>query len=234
MPKRFLGRDAALFAELLTRGDETIVSYAEADQGGPQVKAPELVGLEQAALLPTLPAASRLELPTLTSYSAATSPLPLGNISLQKLKRYDDCAFRYWAEARIETGDTHFLGGSSFYSRLREYSRLNVARLELLKSDYPEAAPWLNRHADHLMALNYGVTLPEEGDGPRAYIDAAGRKGSEVTLYRFTAPGRSFDNGEAGKYIDGRWNELWAAGHMLMRLRRAREPRSHPRLAAVG
>ncbi len=214
LPKRFLGRDVALFAELLTRGDETVITYAEAGQGGPNVTATEIVGLERADTLPDLPAASRLELPTLASYTARVSTLPLGTVSLQNLKRYEDCAFRYWAEARIETGETP-LWWRELLIRLRENSRLNVARLELLKSDYPEAAPWLNTHAGRLMALNFGVTLPETGDGPRAYLDAAGRSGSEVTLYRFTGPGRSFDTGEAGKYIDGRWNELWAAGHML-------------------
>ena len=186
LPKRFLGRDAALFAELLTRGDEVIVTYAEADQSGPNVKATDLAGLNRADTLPALPAASRLELPTLKSYSAETSTLALGNISLQKLKRYDDCAFRYWAEARIETGDPH-PWWRELLARLREYSRLNAARLELLKSDYPEAAPWLNTHAEHLMTLNFGVTLPENGDGPRAYIDAAGRKGQRghaVPLHR--------------------------------------------------
>ena len=214
LPKRFLGRDAALYRELLTRGDETIVTYAEADQGGPNVTATEIVGLARADTLPDLPAASRLELPTATSYNAEVSTLALGHISLQNLKRYDDCAFRYWAEARIETGDT-VPWWRELLQRLRGYSRLNTARLELLKNDYPEAAPWLNTHAARLMELNYGVTLPEKGGGPSAYIDAAGRSGGEVTLYRFTAPGRSFGPSEAGKYIDGRWNELWAAGHML-------------------
>ena len=214
LPKRFLGRDSALHAELLTRGNEVVVTYSEATQGGPLVAEPALIGESIPPRLPDLPAASRLELPTANSYQAGHATLSLGSITLQRLKRYSDCAFRYWAEERLET-ETEKPWWLELLSEMRDLKRLNAARLEVLKTTYPDAAPWLNAHAERLNALTYGVTLPEKGEGPRAYLDAAGRKGSEVTLYRFTQPGSVTDAEAAGSYIDKRWNELWAAGHML-------------------
>ena len=216
LPKRFLGRDEMLYNELLTRGDEVVVTYAEASQSGPLVSEPALVGDEKASMLPDLPAASRLELPSADSFHAEVTPLALGNISLQKLMRYNDCAFRYWVESRFSF-DNDPPWWLELLNKMRDYGRLNPARLEVLKTDYLEAASWLSENAEHFMALNFGVSLPEDGDGPKAYIDAAGRSGSEVTLYRFTAPDRSFGIGEGAKYIEKRWNELWAAGYMLER-----------------
>jgi hypothetical protein len=67
------------------------------------------------------------------------------------------------------------------------------------------------------MDLNFGVSVPENEAGPSAFIDAAGRSGNELLFYRFTAPGRVSNQAEAGKYIDNRWNEHWAAGAMLGR-----------------
>lgn len=216
LPKRFLGRDGTLYRELLTRGDDLVVTYAEASQSGPLVSEPALVGRTRPTLLPDLPAASRLELPTVNTFRAEVTPLALGSISLQKLMRYNDCAFRYWVESRFPLAENPpwWLG---LLNKMCDYGRLNPARLELLKSDYPEAVHWLSEHAEHFMSLNFGVSLPEDSDGPKAYIDAAGRSGSEVTLYRFTAPGRNFNGGEGAKYIEKRWNELWAAGYMLER-----------------
>ncbi len=214
LPKRFLGRDSALFAELLGRADELIVSYPEADQGGPLIAEPELVGWQTPPRLPELPAGSRLELSSEQGYKAKREALDFGTINLQKLMRYDDCAFRYWAEEKIpaEEESPWWL---KLLNDLRNYRKLNSARLEVLKENYPQAAVWLNLHADKLMQLNYGIPLPEDGDGPKAYIDAAGRSGSEVTLYRFSEPGRIGNATAAAEYINKRWNELWAAGYML-------------------
>ncbi len=213
LPKRFLGRDGALYAELLERADELVVSYAEADQGGPLTPEPELtLGISQAA--PRLLAASRLELATEARYQAGTEPLLLGSPNLERLRRYDDCAFRLWAESRLPQEAKPWW--QELLSELRAYPRLNEARLEVLQETYREAAPWLGNHGERLLALQFGVRLPEDGDGPRAYLDAVSRHADEVTLYRFTGPGR-VSEGEAGGYIDGRWNELCAAGHLLER-----------------
>jgi len=214
LPRRFLGRDRLLYAELLSRADEVIVTYPEADQEGPLVPEPALVGTEPAARLPKLPAASRLELPTEAGYRAGLEPLTLGAVTVQGLKRYDDCAFRYWAERRLEI-ETERPWWLLLLSELRSYQRLNPARLELLKDKYREAAGWLADHAAKLAQLSYSVTLPEQSDGPQAHLDAASRSGGEVTLYRFVAPGRISTSAEAADYLNERWNELWAAGQLL-------------------
>jgi len=64
LPKRFQGRDEMLFAELLSRGDTVIVTYPEANQGGPLVPELSLVGEEKLEPLPDVPAGSQLELVT--------------------------------------------------------------------------------------------------------------------------------------------------------------------------
>jgi hypothetical protein len=213
LPRRFLGRDEALYQELLSRADEVIVTYPEADQGGPNVRELGLVP-EEPPGLPELLAASRLELPQEASYQASLQRVVLGSVTLQQLMRYSDCAFRYWAESRV--GDeAERPWWVSLLGELRAHARLNPARLDVLRGRYPEAASWLADHREQLVQLTFGVTLPEAGEGPKAHLDAALRRGSEVTLYRFTAPGRVKSAAEVADYLDTRWNELWAAGHML-------------------
>ena len=56
--------------------------------------------------------------------------------------------------------------------------------------------------------------LPEKGD-PKAFVDAALRKGSEINLFKFTAPETFSDSKEAEDYFNNRWNELWAAGTLI-------------------
>jgi ATP-dependent helicase/nuclease subunit B len=215
LPKRFLGRDAGLYAELLTRANEMIITYPEADQGGPLVPEVSLTDIHKVQRLPVLPAASRLELPSEASYRASVVTLPLGHISLQKLQRYGECAFRYWAEERLPTGDT-LPWWQEMLREMRDYKRLNLARLEVLKGKYPQAAVWLTDNVETLSGLEFGVNLPEEDDtGFRSYIDAATRSEREISFYRFVQPGRFSEQSDAAKYIDNRWNELWAAGYML-------------------
>jgi ATP-dependent helicase/nuclease subunit B len=216
LPKRFLGRDGSLYAELLTRADEMIVTYPEADQGGPLVPEVGLADMKRVQRLPLLPAASRLELPSEGSYTASVVKLPLGHISLQKLQRYSECAFRYWAEERLPTGDT-LPWWQEMLSEMRQYKRLNAARLEVLKTSYPQAAVWLVDNAEKLSTLEFGVSLPEESNGFSSYIDAATRSETEISFYRFVQPNMFSEQSDAAKYIDNRWNELWAAGHMLER-----------------
>jgi hypothetical protein len=218
LPKRYLGRDDGLYKELRTRGNEVIITYSEANQGGTLEVNLDLIGVnpKEVEPLPELEAGSRLELETVESYRADLRPLFFKSIGLQKLMRYDDCAFRYWAEEqRLEAEAKPWW--LNLLDQMRDYKKLNPARIEVLKAEYPEAANWLADYADTFMVLNFGESLSPDHDAPFAYLDAAGRRGTEVHFYRFVAPGRIKDQSEAGKYIDGRWNELWAAGHMLER-----------------
>ncbi|MCA9836883.1 MAG: hypothetical protein KC422_08210 [Trueperaceae bacterium] len=218
LPKRYLGRDEGLYKELRTRGDEVIITYSEANQGGPLEVNIDLIGMNPKTVryMPEVAAGSRLELETREAYRADLRPLFLNKISLQKLMRYDECAFRYWAEEhQHDTSDKPWW--LNLLDGLRDYKKLNPARLEVLKAEYPEAAGWLSDHAEKLMSLNFGETLSADADSPFAFLDAAGRRGSEVHFYRFVAPGRVKEQTDAAKYIDNRWNELWAAGHMLER-----------------
>jgi ATP-dependent helicase/nuclease subunit B len=218
MPKRFLGRDRALYAELLTRADEMIVTYPEADQGGPLVPEVGMIDMKRVERLPVLPAGSRLELASEASYRASTVKLPLGSISLQKLQRYSECAFRYWAEERLPTNDV-LPWWREMLNEMRSYKKLNAARLEVLKANYPQAAVWLVDNEEKLSALEFGVSLPEENNGFSSYIDAATRSEKEISFYRFVQPATFTEQSDAAKYIDNRWNELWAAGYMLERYR---------------
>ncbi len=216
LPKRFLGRDQSLYAELLTRADEMIITYPEADQGGPLVPEVGIVDMKQVQRLPLLPAASRLELTSEASYKASVVNLPLGSISLQKLQRYSECAFRYWAEERLPTNDA-LPWWREMLDEMRSYKRLNAARLEVLKTNYPQAAIWLVDNMEKLSGLEFGVSLPEDSNGFSSYIDAATRSETEISFYRFVQPNMFSEQSDAAKYIDGRWNELWAAGYMLER-----------------
>jgi ATP-dependent helicase/nuclease subunit B len=216
LPKRFLGRDQFLYAELLTRAKEMVITFPEADQGGPLVPEVGLIDLSKAERLPLLPAASRLELPSSSSYRADFKFLKHGSISLQKLQRYDQCGFRYWAEERIKNNDP-LPWWRKMLDEMRDYKRLNVARFEVLKGSYPEAAVWLNDYAEKLEGLQFGETVSQEEDGFRAYIDAVVRSGNEIHFYRFVEPGLIKTTAEAAEYIDGRWNELWSTGNILER-----------------
>ena len=99
-----------------------------------------------------MPAASRLELASESSYHANVKFLNHGSVSLQKLQRYDQCAFRYWAEERIET-DNELPWWRNLLDDMRDYKRLNTARFDVLKGRYPEAAVWLNDYGGKLRDL---------------------------------------------------------------------------------
>ena len=218
LPKRFLGRDQSLYAELLSRAQEMVVTFPEADQGGPLVTEVGLVDISKVERLPALPAASRLELASESSYHANVKFLNHGSVSLQKLQRYDQCAFRYWAEERIET-ENDLPWWRNLLDEMRDYKRLNTARFDVLKGRYPEAAVWLNDYASKVETLQFGETIAPDGQDFRAYIDGVVRSGSEIHFYRFVEPGSIKTMDEAADYIDNRWNELWAAGYMLGRFK---------------
>ncbi len=213
LPKRFLGRNDLLFKELLTRGDEIIVTYPEADQGGPLVRELALTGKETPPRLPNVPAGSYLELSGQASYEADFSKLKFDEVTIEKLRLFDKCAFKFWAEDLLETKEK-YPWWLSLLNDLRKLKQLNKARLEILKSDYPEAALWLNEYSSELLKLSFGIYLPEKSD-PKAFVDAALRKGPEIDLFKFTAPENISDSKEAEDYFNNRWNELWATGHLL-------------------
>jgi hypothetical protein len=218
LPKRFQGRDQSLYAELKTCAMELTVTYSEAGQDGPLVPEPELVGAESPPPVPILPAGSRLELTSRDRYRAERSAIELGAATLEGLRRYDDCAFRYWAERAIDSDEAR-PWWLELITEMRGFDRLNRARLEELKGKYPQASHWLTEYAEQLILLTFGAFLPETGGGPRALLDAASRSADKVTLYRFVAPERVVNQGEAAEYIEKRWNELWAAGYLLTHFR---------------
>ncbi len=214
LPRRFRGRDRALFSELRSRADETVITYPEADQGGPLLPAPQLA--EEACSLPDLPAASRLELGGGAGFRASIEPLDLGGVGLERLRHYSSCAFRYWAEDALDLdGDRAWW--QELISAMQRFSRLDLARLEELRGRFPEAADWLANWSGTLSQLTFGLRLPEGGEGPRAYLHAVERCGDHVTLYHLTAPGRAWSPDRAAERVRGRWTELWAAGYLLER-----------------
>ncbi len=214
LPKRFLGRDKLLFAELLSRGEEVVVTYPEADQGGPLVPELALVG-ERCERLPDVAAGSRLELSRAAPYDPALMTVKLGSPRVQALARYAECGFRYWAERRVER-EEEIPWWRQLVGDLREVRKLNAARLGALRERYPEAAAWLAEVEADLLPLTFGVSLPENSSGPFALLDAAGRSGAEMRLYTFVEPGAwSRDEAEAWLRKPHRWNELWAAAHLI-------------------
>ena len=224
LPHRFQGRDAAVLDELLTRADVLVVTAPEADQGGPLVAEPRLLG-DGAPPLPEVPAGSSLELPADTRYRAELGAVELGTPTVEALHRFDTCSLRYWGERRVQERSAD---EAPWWEALRrELCRdrtLTAERRAALAAAYPDASAWLERQAEALSALTYGVWLPSDaggGDGatPRARLDAAVRKGGHATLVRFAAPGAVADAAEAERAVKDRWTELWAAGHLLERYR---------------
>lgn len=215
LPKRFLGRDTALYRELRSRADTMIITYPEADQGGPLEVSLDLIDRDPKTVprLLELPAASRLELLTDVRYQAERSSVALGTATIERLRRYDECAFQYWAEQQVPD-DTEKPWWQRLIHELREHKTLNPARLEILRGAYPEAAGWLRDHSATLGRLQFGSDLPETAT-PKARLDAVIRQGSEVTIYRFAQPDSISTQDEAQKYLERRWNELFAAGHLL-------------------
>jgi ATP-dependent helicase/nuclease subunit B len=226
LPRRFAGRDLGMFEELRALAAALVVTFPKADQSGPLLADPALVAGAALLPLPMLPAASRLELAAGEPYRPELAALPLGEASLEDLRRYDECGMRFWLErltprgagfpfattrATTREGDWHELIGE-----LRGLRQVDAQILESLAERHGWAAEWLLDNAETLCALSFGVPLPKEGpEGPRAVVDAAVRRGREAVLYRFAAPGALTRVDEAEALVDARWTELWAAGHML-------------------
>ncbi len=212
LPKRYLGRDQLLYDELLASADEVVITYPEADQGGPLVVESSLVG-SNAAELPIIAAGSRLELNQNNSFKANISALELKPISLEKLKNYQACPFRYWANSAAKP-ESFLPDWLELLNQMRNYKSLNPARLDNLKSSFPNYASWLNEYSDSLSKLRYGKSIPEKQE-LQSYIDAAAQYGKTTSLYRFVAPELVNNQAEAKEYIERRWNELWASAYLL-------------------
>ena len=220
LPRRFEGRDELLFEELLTVADELVVTFPSGDQGGPLLPEPALIGEGEPEPLPPLPVASRLELAVGEGYRAdrersAREPAPTPAISLEELRRFDECAMRHWLEGLLERqGDrTTDRWWDSLRRDLLGRSKLDAERLAFLADRHPPAAAWLERHHELLLGLSFGVRLPVQDDRVYASLDAAVTSGSEARIYAFAPPGET----AAQEFIEERWTELWAAGHMLAR-----------------
>ena len=212
LPKRYLGRDQLLYDELLANADEITISYPEADQAGPLVVESSLV-TKAATELPMIAAGSRLELDQNNPYQADISNLELKAISLEKLKNFQNCPFRYWANSAIKS-EEYFPDWLELLNQIRNYKTLNPARLDNLKSNFPNYAIWLNEHSEALSKLRFGKSIPEN-QYPQSYIDAASQNGKTSSLYRFVAPGLVSNQAQAKEYIENRWNELWASAYLL-------------------
>jgi ATP-dependent helicase/nuclease subunit B len=219
LPRRFQGRDRAVLEELLARADELVVTVPEADQGGPLVPEPVLAGAAPAPL-PEVPAGSSLELPAEARFRAEPGAVELGPPSVEALRRFDACSLRFWGESRLEERSRDAEPWWRGLRRaLRRAPRLTDDGLAALAEAYPEAGAWLERHRETLLALTYGVRLPQDAGGVHAVLDGAVREGAHATLVRFVAPNAASDAAEAERTIKDRWTELWAAGHLLERYR---------------
>lgn len=217
LPRRFLGRDRLILLELATRADSVTITYPEADQSGPLEPEALLVpDPKRPPRVPAVPIGSRLEVPGDAAYQAPSGPVNLGSASVEELRRYDECAFRFWAErlgkrvhepqeAGDQAGDWRAL-----VRELRALKRLGEARLEALSKRFPEAEGWLRAHQELLFSLNFGFVWPEKGM-PHARVDAAANRGGEYSFYTFAPPG----TGDPGEFMRGRWGELWLAGYLL-------------------
>lgn len=220
LPRRFQGRGDALAEDLLSRAETTVVTYAEADQGGPLVADEALVLAAAVPPLPPVPAGSPLELPSDERYRATLGPVELRGATVDDLQRYDRCAFRYWGEERVLPAEPD--EERAWWRHLRRdltaQRSLDEAGLARLADGYPEAATWLTTHAERLRSLTFGVRLQSRaGDGPSTTIDAAVRDGDRSTLYRFVEPTDALGTMEARERVRDRWASLWAAGFLIAR-----------------
>jgi hypothetical protein len=222
LPKRFLARQEAEAAELLARGDVTIVSHAEADQGGRAAPDPLLVHGE-VERPPERPAGSVLDLGAEELYRPPDGAVPLGAPSVARLVRFARCGLRAWAEDRLRPADdppwwVHLR------TTLRDRESWSEADLHALAADVPEAADWLDRNAAELAGYTFGVRLRGEADGSFARLDAARREAGHALLVRFAGPGTIDSDAAADDLLSRRGVEYWAAD--LLSTRHARAVRS--------
>ena len=214
LPRRFLGRDRTLFAELRTRAEEIILTYPEASQEGPLEPEPALV--YQPAVLPKLPPASVLEASRVVRYQAALGKVNLGTATVESLRRFEECGLRFWAE-KFLAERTEAEWWQRLVGELRKAEKLVPARLEALCAQFPQAEGWLRHQYPRLSELNLGFRLEAArtagGTGLLAHLDGVLRKNGEAHIYRFVAPDSADDARETVRR--NRWTERWAAGYLL-------------------
>lgn len=213
LPKRFLGRDELLIEELLNSADEIVISYPIADQSGPLATDNALIGNENTAYLPFVPAGSRLELNQDDSYRADLAKLQLKPVRLEKLKNFEQCPFRFWAERALQD-ESEYPDWLQMLNQMRDYKKLDNQKLENLINDFPEYANWLQDNRDELLSLHYGKSVPEQA-GFSAYLDAVSQRHKSTWIYRFLGPDFADKPDEAIANTKKRWNELWAGAYLL-------------------
>jgi ATP-dependent helicase/nuclease subunit B len=209
LPRRYRGADAALADALLARADTLVVTYAEADQGGPLRADPRLAA--DPTPPPQQPAGSPLEVAGVTPYRAPDGPVEPSRVSAEGLRRSDPCTFRVWAE-RLVPDSRPVPWGVRLRRALTAEEALDPARLEALRERFPEAAGWLETHRSRLERLRYGVVVPAEGELPTARLDAVERAGQLMRVLRFVTAAEEAD---ASLDPGRRWNELYAARTLL-------------------
>ena len=99
---------------------------------------------------------------------------------------------------------------------LREVRKLNAARLGALKERYPEAAMWLAEVETDLLPAYLRRLSSREQRWTLRPARRGGAFGREMRLYTFVEPGVwSREEAEAWLRKPHRWNELWAAAHLI-------------------
>ncbi len=214
LPKRFLGRDELLIEELLSCADEITISFPKADQSGPLVVDSSLIKNEDLVpYLPFVPAGSRLELNQSDNYKADLGKLELKPVSLEKLKNFEACPFRFWAED-IAKEEPNYPDWLRMLNQMRDLKKLNLQNIDNLKSDFPDYANWLNDHSEELLRLHYGKVVPANSE-ISAYLDAASQVGKTTFIYKFVGPDFAQKQDDAIAIAKKRWNEHWAAAYLL-------------------
>jgi hypothetical protein len=217
LPRRYRGSDAAVHGELLSMAAELVITWPESSQGGPKRPELALTGEASSLRLPELPAGSPLELGDGVAFAADFS-LPASSVSLRKasvedLRHYGQCPYRYWAQGLVQR-KPQLTWWQQLRRDLRRQQRHDDTTLAGLAARYPQAAAWLERHAAALQQLTFDVTLPAAGV-TQARIDGAGRIDGQPALYRFAAPASIANARQANEHLKTRWAERWAAAYLL-------------------
>lgn len=186
LPKRLRGLDPLFREEVASRGEEVYLLHPEAGLGGGYLP------LAQGERPEPLPPASRLEaLPE----EPFTPPPPKAKgppRHLELLRVFKDCPFKAYLH-HLGLGRADGLGW-----------HLLPHRLEALLA-HPEVGPWLKRHQRLWEALRFWVLWTVK-DGPTLRLDAVGREGGRVRLFRLLPQGK--------EALD-RWTEWYAVGALL-------------------